>query len=70
MSTNSTTTESLKTVTLPKSEIAERRQSEQSMMPEDLWTPLSEHEVRSLVKYLASPAQVPLPATESALKPK
>ena len=31
------------------------------MMPEDLWTPLSEHEIRSLVTYLASPAQVPLP---------
>ena len=29
------------------------------MMPEDLWTPLSDHEVRSLVAYLASPAQVP-----------
>jgi putative membrane-bound dehydrogenase-like protein len=58
------------TVTLPKSEVAERRQSEQSMMPEDLWTPLSEHEVRSLVKYLASPGQVPLPATETAQGPK
>ena len=49
------------TIVLPKTEVAERRQSEQSMMPEDLWTPLSEHEVRSLVRYLASPAQVPLP---------
>jgi putative membrane-bound dehydrogenase-like protein len=47
------------TVILPKSEIADRRQSEQSMMPEDLLKPLSEHEVRSLVAYLASPAQVP-----------
>ncbi len=52
------------TITLPKSDIEERRQSDQSMMPEDLWTPLSEHEVRSLVSYLASPAQVPLPAGE------
>ncbi len=50
------------TITLPKSDVEERRQSDQSMMPEDLWTPLSEHEVRSLVSYLASPAQVPLPA--------
>jgi hypothetical protein len=49
------------TLTLPKAEIAERRQSEQSMMPEDLWAPLSEHEIRSLVKYLASPKQVPAP---------
>jgi putative heme-binding domain-containing protein len=52
------------TVTLPKSEIEERRSSEQSMMAEDLWKPLSEHEIGSLVKYLASPAQVPLPAGE------
>ena len=52
-------------ITLPKSEIEERRSSEQSMMAEDLWKPLSEHEIRSLVSYLASPAQVPLPAGES-----
>src|SRR5262249_9920734 len=53
------------TITLPKSEVDQRRQSEQSMMPEDLWNTLSEHEIRSLVAYLASPAQVPLPATEA-----
>ncbi len=58
------------TITLPRSEVAERRQSDQSMMPEDLWTPLSEHEVRSLVQYLASPAQVPLPAGEASAKPR
>ena len=52
------------TITLPKSEVDQRRQSEQSMMPEDLWNTLSEQEIRSLVAYLASPAQVPLPATE------
>jgi putative heme-binding domain-containing protein len=52
------------TITLPKSEVDQRRQSEQSMMPDDLWNTLSEHEIRSLVAYLASPAQVPLPATE------
>ena len=34
------------------------------MMPEDLWKPLSEQEIRSLVAYLASPAQVALPAAE------
>ena len=33
------------------------------MMPDDLWTPLSEREIRALVAYLASPTQVPLPAT-------
>jgi putative heme-binding domain-containing protein len=50
-------------VVIPRGEIAERKPSEQSMMPEDLWTPLGEHEVRSLVAYLAAPAQVPLLAT-------
>ena len=52
------------TITLPKSEVAERKASEQSMMPEDLWKGLSEQEIRALVAYLASPAQVPLPASE------
>ncbi len=58
------------TITLPKNEIEDRRTSEQSMMPEDLWKPLSEFEIRSLVSYLASPAQVPLPAAETGAKPK
>jgi putative heme-binding domain-containing protein len=49
------------TITIPKNEIEQRRTSEQSMMPEDLLKPLSEFEFRSLVSYLASPAQVPLP---------
>jgi putative membrane-bound dehydrogenase-like protein len=53
------------TLVLPKSEVAERKASEQSMMPDDLWKPLSEHEIRSLVSYLASPAQVILPAGEA-----
>ncbi len=50
-------------VVIPKGEIEERRPSDKSMMPDDLWTPLSEHEVRSLVAYLASPSQVPMLAT-------
>jgi putative membrane-bound dehydrogenase-like protein len=49
------------TLTIPKSEIEQRRVSEQSMMPEDLWKPLSDQEIRALVAYLASPDQVPLP---------
>jgi putative membrane-bound dehydrogenase-like protein len=57
------------TITLPKNEIEDRRTSDQSMMPEDLWKPLSQFEIRSLVSYLASPAQVPLPATETGAKP-
>ena len=56
------------TITLPKNEIERARTSEQSMMPEDLWKPLSEFEIRSLVSYLASPAQVPLPAAETGAK--
>ncbi len=58
------------TLTIPKSEIEERRTSEQSMMPEDLWKALSEFEIRSLVSYLASAAQVPLPAAETGTKPR
>jgi putative membrane-bound dehydrogenase-like protein len=46
------------TITIPKPEIEDRRLSDKSMMPDDLWTPLSPHEVRSLVRYLASPTQV------------
>ena len=49
------------TLTLPKAEIEERRPSEASMMPDDLLATLSDHQVRSLIAYLASPAQVPLP---------
>jgi putative membrane-bound dehydrogenase-like protein len=51
------------TVVLPKTDIEVRRASEQSMMPDDLWKALSDHEIRSLVAYLASPVQVPLPPT-------
>lgn len=50
-------------VTIAKGDIEERRLSAESMMPIDLWKPLSEHEVRSLTAYLASPSQVPLLAT-------
>jgi putative membrane-bound dehydrogenase-like protein len=57
------------TITLPKSEVDERKASEQSMMPDDLWKALSEHEIRSLVSYLASPAQVALPAESGRKAP-
>jgi putative heme-binding domain-containing protein len=49
------------TIILPRDEIASQQRAEKSMMPDDLLKPLSEHEVRSLVAYLASPAQAPLP---------
>jgi putative membrane-bound dehydrogenase-like protein len=48
------------TVTIPKAEIEERKPSDKSMMPEDIWTPLSDHDIKSLVAYLASPNQVPI----------
>ena len=56
------------TVTIPKNEVEQRRTSEQSMMPEDLLKPLSQFEIRSLVSYLASPAQVPLASAEVGAK--
>ena len=50
-------------VIVPKSEIEDRVVSAKSMMPDDLIKPLSQRELRSLVVYLASPAQVPMLAT-------
>jgi putative heme-binding domain-containing protein len=48
------------TLTLPKNDIEERKLTELSLMPEDQWKNLTDHEIRSLVAYLASPGQVPL----------
>ena len=50
------------TLTLPRSEIKALTMAEMSMMPEGLLTPWSERDVRDLIAYLRSPAQVPLPA--------
>jgi putative membrane-bound dehydrogenase-like protein len=50
-------------VVLPRGEIAEMQLSKQSMMPDDLLKPLQPFEARSLIAYLASPAQVPILAT-------
>jgi putative heme-binding domain-containing protein len=52
-------------ITLPKKEIDSRNQSSVSMMPEGLLDKLSNEEVRDLVGYLASPAQVPLPKNQT-----
>jgi putative membrane-bound dehydrogenase-like protein len=46
-------------IQLDREEIDELITREQSVMPEGLWNGLSEEEVRDLVAYLASPAQVP-----------
>ena len=56
------------TLTVPKPEVEASRPSETSMMPEGLWAPLSDHETRSLVAYLASPTQVPMLATLDNIK--
>lgn len=54
---------------LPKSDIAERAQSPLSMMPERLLDALKDEEVRDLIAYLGSPAQVPLPAANKPNQP-
>jgi putative membrane-bound dehydrogenase-like protein len=51
------------TVTVLKSDIEERELSLKSMMPDDQLKPFSDHEVRSLIAYLASPSQTSLLAT-------
>ena len=51
------------TLTLPRNEISNMQQSQLSMMPEGLLTPLSEQEVRDLIYYLRQPGQAPLIAT-------
>lgn len=52
-------------IVVPKNEIEERVRSPISMMPEELLTKLSSEDLRDLVGYLASPAQVPLPPAET-----
>jgi len=56
------------TLTLPRGEIKALTIGELSMMPEGLLAPWSEAEVRDLIAYLRSPAQVPLPAGPQASK--
>jgi putative membrane-bound dehydrogenase-like protein len=52
-------------VTVPKTEIEERKVSPLSLMPEGILTKLKDDEVRDLIAYLASPKQVPLPRDET-----
>jgi len=54
-------------VTIPRDEIESQRQTELSMMPEELLAPLSDQEVRDLLYYLSRSGQVPLPA-DGAIK--
>jgi putative heme-binding domain-containing protein len=48
-------------IQLDREEIDDVITREQSVMPEGLWSGLTDEEVRDLVAYLASPTQVPLP---------
>jgi len=50
-------------VVIPRSEIEDRIDSEQSMMPEDQLKQFNEQEVRSLIAYLREKQQTPLRAT-------
>ncbi len=52
------------TLTIPRADVEADRPSDKSMMPDDLWAPLSTYEIRSLIAYLASPGQVPVLATK------
>ena len=56
------------TLTVSRGDVAERLQSEVSMMPDDLLKDLSDAEVRALVAYLQSPVQTPLLATRENAK--
>src|SRR5436190_12872967 len=53
-------------LTIPQGDIASMRQSELSMMPEGLLSPLTEQEVRDLLYYLSRSGQVPLPVENAA----
>ena len=48
---------------LDRRDIESQTVQKQSLMPDGLLSKLSDAEVRDLVAYLASPDQVPLPAT-------
>ena len=49
------------TLVLPRNEVKSLAQTELSMMPEGLLQAISTDEVRDLLAYLRSPAQVPWP---------
>ena len=51
------------TLTLPHNDIASRKASDKSMMPDDLIAQLKGPDLRALIAYLQCPSQVPLLAT-------
>lgn len=56
-------------ITLQKSDIDRRKQSELSMMPEGLLQSLPRQDMLDLISYLRSPGQVPLPPGTQVIKP-
>jgi putative membrane-bound dehydrogenase-like protein len=50
--------------TIPASDIADRRDSDKSMMPDDQLKVFSEHQIRSLLAYVSGAGQTPLLATQ------
>jgi len=57
------------TIVLDRRDITEQVVQQQSLMPDGLFSKLSDQEVRDLVAYLTSPDQVPLPAGLKASVP-
>src|SRR5947208_16867310 len=55
-------------MTIPVGDVASRKPSELSMMPDDILKTTNEHEFRSLIAYLQNPAQVPMLATPDNAK--
>jgi putative membrane-bound dehydrogenase-like protein len=55
-----------KKIVFPKSSVEMITESELSMMPENLLNVLNDEQVRDLIAYLMSPAQVPLPKAEKS----
>lgn len=51
-------------ISLQRSEVMHTELSENSMMPEELLSSISEQEMRDLLYYLGQPGQVPLPTTK------
>lgn len=56
------------TLTIPTKDVASRRASDLSMMPDDILRQVSEPEFRALIAYLQTPAQVPLLANADTAK--
>jgi hypothetical protein len=59
-----TVTTDREVITIPKTDILRMKQSEVSMMPDGLLKGMTDPDVRDLVTYLKSPAQVPVLATK------